>query len=229
MFSKIERRLAGADLASVIDLLARTTVDMVPGAEMAGVTVGRGGLFSTRAATDEAVWRVDRLQYDAGTGPCVDAIIQDTTFNTPDLRTDRRWPQFGQAAYDQTGVVSMLSFRMFFEAHDDIVAGLNIYSRECDAFGEASEEVGMLLATQGALAVGQVVAREKAENLEIALHNSREIGIAMGIVMQNYEITRDDAFNILRMASQATHRKVADIAAQVAETGELPPPPKRSR
>jgi AmiR/NasT family two-component response regulator len=62
-----------------------------------------------------------------------------------------------------------------------------------------------------------------------ALQTSREIGIAMGVLMQKYKITRDEAFSLLRMASQALHRKLALIAVEVAETGELPeaPPPKR--
>jgi hypothetical protein len=42
-------------------------------------------------------------------------------------------------------------------------------------------------------------------------------------------VTEDQAFGLLRIASQSTHRKLADIAAVVAETGalELPPLPNR--
>jgi hypothetical protein len=226
MFAKIERELASAD--SALDVLVRSAADMVPGAQMAGVSLGRGRKFSTPAATDDAVLAVDELQYGEGHGPCVDAIVQDTTFNAHDLRTDTRWPRFGRAAYEQTGIVSMLSFRMFFEAPDDhVVAGLNLYSRQADAFGDASEAIGMLLATHGALAVARAAAREKADNLMLALKTSREIGVAMGILMQKYKITRDDAFNLLRMASQAMHRKLAEIATDVAETGELPQSAKR--
>jgi hypothetical protein len=228
MFAKIERELARADTDSALHVLVRSAVDMVPGAEMAGVSLGRGHRFSTPAATDDVVLAVDDLQYGESSGPCVDAIVQDTAFNARDLRTDARWPRFGRAAYERTGILSMLSFRMFFEAPDDqLVAGLNLYSRRADAFGDASEAIGMLLATHGALAVAQTAAREKADNLMLALKTSREIGVAMGILMQKYKITRDDAFNLLRMASQAMHRKLAEIATHVAETGELPELAKR--
>jgi hypothetical protein len=228
MFAKVERELALAATDSALHVLVRSATDMVPGAQMAGVSLGRGGRFSTPAATEETVVRVDALQYYQRSGPCVDAILQDTTFNAGDLRTDRRWPRFGRAAFEQTGIVSMLSFRMFFEAPDDadVVAGLNMYSREPHAFDEASEAVGMLLATHGALAVAQSAARDKADNLIVALKTSREIGVAMGILMEKYRITRDQAFNLLRMASQAMHRKLADIAAYVAESGELPESPE---
>jgi ANTAR domain/GAF domain len=227
LFAKVERELARADGDSALQVLVRSAADMVPGAQMAGVSLGRHGKFSTPAATEDAVLTVDAIQYEASSGPCVDAVVQDTTFNASDLTTDPRWPQFGRAAFEQTGIVSMLSFRMFFETEDDLVAGLNMYSRETAAFDDASEAVGMLLATHGALAVAQTTAREKADNLMVALKTSREIGVAMGILMQKYKITRDEAFNLLRLASQGLHRKLADIATQVAETGELPELPKR--
>src|SRR5436305_6686743 len=101
MFARVERDLALADADSALQVLVHSALDMVPGAQMAGVSVGRGGRFSTRAATDEAVRLVDQLQYDADSGPCVDAIVQDATFNARDLRTDPRWPEFGQAAFAQ--------------------------------------------------------------------------------------------------------------------------------
>lgn len=227
IFAKVERELASTPHDSTLAVLSRSAVDMVPGTEMAGISIGRQGRLGTRAATDDVVHVVDQLQYDLGSGPCVDAIGQDTTFNAADLRTDTRWPTFGRQAFERTGIVSMLSLRLYLEDDADLVAGLNMYSRRTAAFGEASESIGLLLATHGALAVSNAAAREKAENLLVALKNSREIGVAMGILMQRHKVTRDEAFNLLRLASQALHRKLAEIAGDVAETGELPDIPKR--
>lgn len=50
-----------------------------------------------------------------------------------------------------------------------------------------------------------------------------DIGIAMGVLMKSHAITRDAAFGLLRDASQLSHRKLAEIARDVAETGTLPP------
>jgi 2-keto-3-deoxy-L-rhamnonate aldolase RhmA len=49
------------------------------------------------------------------------------------------------------------------------------------------------------------------------------------VLMAQQKITREQAFDLLRIASQHGHRKLAEIAAQVAETGALPAiPVKRS-
>ncbi len=68
-------------------------------------------------------------------------------------------------------------------------------------------------------------------HLERALQSNRTIGMAMGVLMNQYKITQDEAFDLLRMASQHGHRKLVDVAMDVTETGilELPPLPSRAR
>jgi hypothetical protein len=63
----------------------------------------------------------------------------------------------------------------------------------------------------------------RAANLEEALATNREIGQAIGILMATHHVTAEQAFEQLRTASQHTHRKLRAIAADVAETGALPP------
>jgi ANTAR domain len=199
-------------------------VHQVPGAQRAGITRGRNGKFETVGPSDETVRRVDAIQYELMSGPCVDAIIQDTVFNAPDLRLDRRWSEFGRRAYDETGTVSMLAFRLFLE-DDDMIAALNMYSDEPEAFDEFSRTTGLLLSTHGALALSGAAARSKVGNLQVALKSSREIGIALGVLMTQYKVTREQAFDLLRIASQRTHRKLSDIAIEVGDTGSLPDVP----
>ena len=49
-----------------------------------------------------------------------------------------------------------------------------------------------------------------------------EIGVAMGVLMAKHNITRDQAFGLLRVASQDSNRRLAELAVEVADTGELP-------
>jgi AmiR/NasT family two-component response regulator len=64
-------------------------------------------------------------------------------------------------------------------------------------------------------------ARVTIENLHIALNSCRRIGAAVGILMATVKVTEDAAFDLLRSASQTTHRKLRDVADQVVLTGAL--------
>ena len=67
-------------------------------------------------------------------------------------------------------------------------------------------------------------AEEKVANLQSALRTNREIGTAIGILMNSHRVTADEAFALLRTASQHQHRKLREIADQVNLTGALQSP-----
>ncbi|HKC28862.1 MAG TPA: ANTAR domain-containing protein [Jatrophihabitans sp.] len=79
------------------------------------------------------------------------------------------------------------------------------------------------MANESVLASGDALAEAltKIQNLEIALTTNRRIGMAMGIVMARYRVTEEDAFGILRTASQHRHRKLREIAEDAIYTGEI--------
>lgn len=77
------------------------------------------------------------------------------------------------------------------------------------------------LAQQRAQALDHAEAR--ADTLEMALHTSRRIGMAMGILMARHGVTSDDAFERLRRHSANHNIKLRELAEQVLLTGELSP------
>jgi hypothetical protein len=81
--------------------------------------------------------------------------------------------------------------------------------------------VGHLLVERAISLVQREQLVAKANNLNRALDSNREIGAAMGILMARHQLTSDQAFDLLRRASQRSHRKIVTIAADVIETGEL--------
>jgi hypothetical protein len=228
LYAALGRRLSQPTTASeAFDSLCRTAVQMMPGASDAGITRAwsSGRRFETVAATGDLPRAVDRIQYDLRSGPCVDAATEHTVFRTGDLRTDPRWPEFGRRASEETGTRSMLSVRLYTEGDaDEQGAALNMYACEVDAFDDSDQLIGTLLASHGALAVAGAAARQKIANLEIALGSNRQIGVAIGILMAQYKITEEAAFDLLRIVSQHTQRKISDIAPDVVRTGtiELP-------
>ena len=204
------------------------TIERVPGAHAASITQLGNGAFVTVAATSEFAVSADKIQYALGAGPCIDAILEETTYRPRDIRTDRRWPEFGRQVAG-LGVGSMLSYRM--TADGGTFASLNVYSGEVDAFDDTAAAIGLLLATHGGIAASAVAHRTHAEQLNEALSTSRQIGLAMGILMATHKVTENQAFDLLRIASMNTNRKLREIAVDVVQTGTLDvvSPPRDAR
>jgi hypothetical protein len=177
------------------------------------------------APTHTVVNPIDAAQYKLNSGPCVDAVLHDRVFRADDLRTDTRWPAFGALAARE-GVLSMLSIRLFLPKDNPLLVGLNLYATDTNAFDDNAETTAVLLATHGALAVSGMFSRDKAHHLEIALQSNREIGAAMRILMAQYKLTRQEAFTLLRIASQDTNRKLAALATEVVDSGRIDLPPR---
>jgi AmiR/NasT family two-component response regulator len=60
--------------------------------------------------------------------------------------------------------------------------------------------------------------RDKIANLEVALITARRIGAAIGVLMTRMHLTDEQAFTVLRDASQSMHRKLRDVAEDVLLT-----------
>ena len=81
--------------------------------------------------------------------------------------------------------------------------------------------MGLVLSSHGSLVVTAMLARDRASNLVRALESNREVGVAMGILMHRHRLDREQAFAVLRVASQDSNRKLAEVASEVADTGVL--------
>jgi GAF domain-containing protein len=172
------------------------------------------------APSNELLRGVDAIQYELTSGPCVDAILQQRFFRTGDLSQDPRWPEFGGRAAREHHVFSMLGFRLYLE-NDATIGGLNLYSTQRDAFDSIAELTGGIVATHAAIALTGARRRDQSEHLQLALESNRQIGMAMGVLMSRQQVTRQQAFDLLRIASQHTHRKLVDVAMDVSDTGVL--------
>lgn len=202
---------------------ATATID---GAEYAGITVRRGSdRYQTVAYTADLAVKVDNIQYEHDEGPCLTALHSVEVTRSSDVSADSRWPQFGPEAHRATGVVSMLSSPLYVE-DDNVIGALNMYATKPHAFDEADASTLAVLSTHGAIAVSLVADRHAKDHLTAALANSRKIGAAIGILMYKHQLSEQQAFDALRIASQHGHRKLIEIAYEVVDTGELILPPR---
>ena len=90
----------------------------------------------------------------------------------------------------------------------------------------------MILASLASLALSAAQTHEdeerRATNLHGALATREVIGQAQGILIERERITADQAFDILRRASQHLNLKLGEVAQNLVDTGMRPdtgPPP----
>jgi hypothetical protein len=216
----------GLFLAGGVELTLQAVVDLavatIEGCDCAGLFVLKAGRVTTPVHTDTVVAELDALQINGHEGPCLDSIAQGTAFYAEDLARDHRWPNFGPAAA-AIGVRSLLALCL---SGDGTVGALNLYARYPLAFGAVDRARGLVLAGLAGLALSVAEAHEeearRAENLRQALVTRELIGQAQGILMERERITAEQAFDILRRASQHLNTKLREVAQQLVETGERP-------
>ncbi len=222
-FACVARDLeAATDPDQTQEEATRAAVDTVPGCDSAGISlIKRNGNITSVAPTDELARRIDAIQDEVGEGPCLGTIADHAIYHVADFReTSDQWPTFVERVDAEIGLASMLSFRLFTSG--DTVGALNLYGRSPHAFTDDSRAIGAILAAHAAIALAAARERRNAKDLESALHTSRQIGTAVGIIMVRQGLGQDEAFDFLVDASQRLNRKLRDLAGAVVAEGGVP-------
>jgi GAF domain-containing protein len=195
------------------DITALATRE-VPGAESTSITLIRGDRPFTAAHHGEMALAADEMQYERGYGPCMDAGRGNVVLRVDDMRTETRWPDYVSRVQD-AGVLSSLSVPLPYQGAS--IGALNIYSSRPEAFASAdSLDAGLQVAEAIAVAVVNADAhaqvRDQARNMRMAMDTRAVIEQAKGVLMAQRHVDADQAFDILREASQRYNRKLRDIA-----------------
>ena len=215
------------DNQAALRRLVELAVKHVDGCDWASITVVRAGQGRSLAVSDPVAQQVDDLQYQLGEGPCMSAAENASNYLLFDMADETRWPRFAEAAVAQTPVRSVLAFQL---AAGRAVA-LNLFAERPGAFSSEAVDTATIFAAQASSLIALTEAEDQAANLEAALESSRAIGMALGVLMSARKVTEEQAFTMLRVASQNLHRKLRVVAAEVVETGTLPelPAPKPAK
>jgi GAF domain-containing protein len=139
-------------------------------------------------------------------------------FRIDSTADDDQWPEFSQAAAEH-GMRSTISFPLGVRGNG--IGALNLYSREPAAFPDDAEHVGMLFATQAAVALANAQLYESTyrmtQQLQEALVSRAVIDQAKGMLMQEHGIGGDEAFERLRKQSQQENRKLRELAQEMVD------------
>ncbi|MHA3019679.1 GAF and ANTAR domain-containing protein [Mycobacterium sp. BMJ-28] len=221
-------RLAGLvadslDLPHVLAEVAASAVRAIPGADGAGVTLLRpqrqDDPVVAVAASAAFVAEIDAIQYETlREGPSITAALLRRTVRSGSLGGNKLWPRFGPRV-GRLGVHSALAVPLLLA--DQVVGAISAYAHGKDAFDEHSAHVGELFAKPAAVAVHNawILAEALAltSQLQAALATRPVIDQAIGIIRARTGRSEGDAFDQLRLVSQAEQRKLAEVAEQIVD------------
>jgi GAF domain-containing protein len=207
-----------SSMAGTEDQIAALAVSLLDDCDVAAVC----GPSATTGVVTELATQLDLLQVDLGEGPCRDALAGSDSIYVADLDEDSRWPSFAPAALE-LGVRSVLAYRL--SAEGSTVGALQLFGHLPGAFNAHERAQGLVFATFAGTAIALARGREQdvaaRENLGQALASREVIGQAQGILMERERITADQAFDLLRRASQHLNVKLRAIAQQLVDTGRV--------
>jgi GAF domain-containing protein len=208
-----------------IEQIVERSVDLLP-CEWAAIAVAEQlgdrppGLAAT---TDPSLMAtVAEIAGRIGHSPGLTAFSKGSQVYCPNLTETSAWADYAREMVQRTPIRSVLSFGLRLHGHP--LGVLTFYSAQVDGFDEDARRYGSLLADHATLAIHAAVSAENADSLQAALSSSRVIGVALGVLAERHKITPDEAFDLLRVVSNHTNRKLSDLAEELLSTGELAEP-----
>lgn len=206
------------DLATVLQHVVEGAVRIVPGAEMAGVTLLSDESAQTVAATHSRVREVDDTQYENDSGPCLTASRDGRSVVVDVDQVRSRWPDLEEAAAD-LGIKSFIALPLALS--DRIHGSFNLYSSDPRGFQSLDESLLEVFTTAAVTALQQAERHRRAldsiRNLQAALTSRADIDHAIGIVMALHGVPAADAFDQLVRKSQESNVKLKVVARQLVD------------
>ena len=212
--------LAGRSLSDVLTEIVTIAAQGITGGESSSITLLRGDEAFTAAHFGDMALAADELQYERGYGPCMDAGRGNVVLRVDDMAEETRWPDY-TARVLAVGVRSSLSVPLPYQGSS--IGALNNYSSAVAAFATPeSLRAGIEVAEAVAVAVVNADAHarivDQAHNMRLAMESRAVIEQAKGVLMAQRGIDAQQAFDMLRDASQRYNRKLRDIAAGIVES-----------
>ena len=210
------------DIPLLLKQVSEHAVRVIPGVDMASVTLLQSDGPETAACTHDTVFDIDADQYKVGAGPCLEAAATGRTVRLTVGEAEERWPAFVASAR-QAGVFSYLSAPLVVDSEH--AGALNLYGLHSHGFRETEATLVELYTTaaEAALrgAARYLAARALADQLRTALSSRAVIDQAKGILMAVHRLTEEEAFALLVQRSQREQRKLREVAERfvAASTG----------
>ncbi|MET9773183.1 GAF and ANTAR domain-containing protein [Streptomyces sp. NPDC006367] len=217
--------LETGSLEQFLQTLVDSALSMTPTAHGAGITLERQHRPLTVVGAGTGAADLDEAQYGQDDGPCLQSLRTGAEILVPDMLDEDRWgpyPAYAAASGTRSSVSLPIA------AHPHTAGALNLYSAKSDGFTEPDLTGLRALAAQatGGITLAQRLAdaQQYAADLRQAMESRSVIDQAIGVIMAQQRCPADDAFTLLRKASQRRNVKLRDLCGElVAGVGGAPP------
>lgn len=182
-----------------------------------GVTVLREGRPHSLCPETEPYAKLEEMQYSSGIGPAVHAMTERTEVEIAAMSHASDWGEYAAVAAAH-GIESSLSLPLV--AGGQVLGAINYYAGSAGAFS-GEFVLGRLIADLAATGLWCMLKHADRQQLDDqlrqALTSRADIDQAKGILMAQQRCSPEDAFDLLRRASQNRNVKLRDIARDIVE------------
>lgn len=218
MLERLEPRAHGSDIELVLREVCEAAAELL-GVDGSGLLmVDEGRVQRSTVATDDHGRELEEHQEALGEGPCVDALMIDTTVHTADVTRDERWPRLAKVLSDRS-VRAVVGAPVHVGGQP--VGSINAYRMEPYEWDDSDlAALGQLSVIAGRVLSTALLASSKervVEQLQEALENRVAIERAVGFLMGRQQLGAVDAFERLRQRARSERRKVVEVADDVLQ------------
>jgi transcriptional regulator with GAF, ATPase, and Fis domain len=180
------------------------------------------GSLRVVASSSEQARMVELFQLQHEEGPCMECFRTGVPVSEPELAAaGQRWPEFAPAA-SGAGFAAVQALPM--RLRDEVIGAMNLFMAVPGKLDETGLRVGQALAdvaTIGLLQERNFRHQEAlAEQLQKALNSRVAIEQAKGMLAERLGLDMGQAFEVLRGEARNHNRRLAELAAAVAEGSE---------
>jgi GAF domain-containing protein len=225
--AEVGRLVEDEDVPATLERYVARVAATVPGCHAATITVGAGQAAETVAGSTDP-----RIAYQPGQAarpvpsPVLEVLAHHEPRRLDDATRDQRWPEFS-AQLAEAGYRSMLVLPL--PARRQPAAAFALFATAADEFGETTHDLVLLFALHAGAVFDNAQlyhdSRTLISHLHTALDTRAVVSQAQGILMHRYGCPAEQAFALLREASQTRNTKLRVVAERLVtghEADELP-------
>lgn len=187
------------------------------------VALGRRKRTATFGGSSERAMLLDRIEQTLEQGPCIDAMDGGRPVLLDDARSSPQWGEYCEAL-GAAGIRSALGAPM--NLGQDSSAVLNFFASGPGAFTRRPFADALTFAGIAGkslrVAIRITALTEAAEDLDAAMKSRSVIDTACGVIISQNRCTHEEAFRILRKASNDRNQKLRDLAQALVDGVGVP-------